>query len=87
MMDKALILIFLLIIVFPLLILELPVVLAVIPRRIQKFLCFVPCGTVGFFDLKTLLEHHVGGFFMFLFFFGITLYGGFAMKDIIMHRD
>ncbi|GAB4230542.1 MAG: hypothetical protein Kow0049_12470 [Stanieria sp.] len=87
MMDKMVVMGFLLVAVFPLLLFEIPVILPVIPKKIQKFLCFVPCGTVVFFDIKNLLEHHLGLFFIFLFFSCITLYGAFAMKDIITFKD
>ena len=84
---KLAIVVFFIVLVFPLLFFEIPVILSVIPKKIQKFFCFVPCGTVGFFTIKMLLESNIGLFIIFVFFFCITLYGGFAMKDILSSKN
>ena len=87
-MDKFLpVILFLSVIVFPLIIFELPFALALIPKKIQKALCFIPCGAVGFLSIKILLKGDIGLFFMSLFFFSITLYGGFAVQEIIASKN
>ena len=86
-MGKAGAILFLLVCVLPLLIFEIPTILSVIPKKIQKFLCFVPCGAIGFFSIKKLLEGDIGLFAIFIFFFCITLYGGFTVKDILSSND
>ena len=87
-MDRFLpIVLFLLVCVVPLIIIELPYALALIPKKIQKLFCFIPCGAVGFLSIKILLDRDIGLFLMSLFFLGITLYGGFAMQEIISSKN
>ena len=85
--DRVVIILFLLVCVVPLIIIELPYALALIPKKIQKLLCFIPCGAVGFLSIKILLERDIGLFLMSLFFLGITLYGGFAVQEIISSKN
>ena len=81
------VILFFLVLVVPLVIFELPFALALIPKKIQKLLCFIPCGGVGFLSIKILLENDIGLFFMSLFFFCITLYGGFAVQEMISSKN
>lgn len=86
-MGRLPFILFFLILVFPLIIIELPFALALIPKKIQKALCFIPCGGVGFLSIKLLLEKDFGLFFMSLFFFLITLYGGFTMQEMVSSKN
>ncbi len=81
------IIIVMLVCAIPFVIIELPYALALIPKKIQKLLCFIPCGAVGFLSIKILLERDIGLFLMSLFFFGITLYGGFAVQEILSSKN
>ncbi len=87
-MEKLLpVILFFLVLIVPLIIFELPFALALIPKKIKKALCFIPCGAVGFLSIKILIEGDIGLFFMSLFFLGITLYGGFAVQEIIASKN
>lgn len=81
------IVLFLLALIFPIIIIELPFALALIPKKIQKALCFIPCGGIGFLSIKILLEKDLGLFFMSLFFFCLTLYGGFVLQEIVSSKN
>lgn len=61
--------------------LELPVILAKVPKELMTLICFIPSGFIGAVAIKFLSEKSFGEFSFMLLLFLIALYGGFAMKD------
>ncbi len=62
--------------------------LASLPRPIKKFLCFSPCIALVAISIKLLFEGTIslGLVTLMLPLFCISLYGGFAMMDILFSK-
>lgn len=60
--------------------------LTALPKPIKKFLCFSPCISLVAISIKLLFEGTIslGLFTLMLPLFCISLYGGFAMMDILL---
>ena len=82
-MNRAIPLIIALVIFIPLLIIELPVFLPLIPRWLLKGLCFAPIGALIYIGLHGLSEHNTNAFVIALFGSLFCLYVGFTLKSMI----
>ncbi|ELS00647.1 hypothetical protein Xen7305DRAFT_00003480 [Xenococcus sp. PCC 7305] len=63
-------------------------VLAALPKPVKKFLCFSPCMSLVAISIKLLVDGSISLGFLTLILplFCISLYGGFAMMDILFAK-
>ena len=89
--SLSLIVMLLLVMALPLLFLTriIPDILSALPKSIQKFLCFFPCIFLVAITIKLLFSEGMTLLFLVFMvpFFLLSLYGGFALIDILLSKN